>query len=100
MDAGVSESGTVDSSQRPPIKVRKLPFRIPEDAPKYFWRNEKGVTAFGYALSAVFPDGERMFIDAVLHYRDRITDPTLRRAISDFAGQEAQHGRVHEHYNE
>jgi uncharacterized protein len=100
MDAGVVQDMRVDSTLRPPIKVRRLPFRIPEDAPKYFWRNEKGVTAFAYALSAVFPDGERMFIDAVRHYRDRITDPALRRAITEFAGQEAQHGRVHEQYNE
>lgn len=100
MDGGVVRGGTVEATARPPIKIRKLPFRIPEDAPKYFWRGEKGVTAFAYALSAVFPDGERMFIDSVRHYKDRITDEALRRAVLDFAGQEAQHGRVHEQYNE
>ncbi len=100
MDVGVVRGVPVQSTARPPIKIRKLPFRVPEDAPKYFWRNEKGVTAFAYSLSAVFPDGERMFIDAVRHYKDQITDETLRRAVLDFAGQEAQHGRVHEQYNE
>ena len=100
MDGGVARGTTVEKGARPSITIRKLPFRIPEDAPKYFWRNEKGVTAFAYSLSAVFPDGERMFIDAVRQYKDQITDESLRRAVLAFAGQEAQHGRVHEQYNE
>lgn len=100
MDGGVARGTTVEQGSRPKITIRKLPFRIPEDAPKYFWRNEKGVTAFAYSLSAVFPDGERMFIDAVRQYKDQITDESLRRAVLAFAGQEAQHGRVHEEYNE
>lgn len=100
MHAGVTHTAAVSPAARPKITIRKLPFRIPEDAPKYFWRNEKGVTALAYALSGVFPDGERMFMDAVRHYKDAITDEDLRRAMLDFAGQEAQHGRVHEQYNE
>lgn len=100
MQVRVSRGERVENAARPKIEIRKLPFRIPEDAPKYFWRGEKGVTAFAYALSAVFPDGERMFIDAVRHYRDRVTDEALKRAVNEFVGQEAQHGRVHELYNE
>ena len=92
-------SAKVAPSDRPRIEVRKPAFEIPEDAPKYFFRGEKGVTALFYALSAVFPDGERMFIDAVGQFRDRIPDGQLRRAIATFAGQEAQHGRIHEAYN-
>lgn len=84
---------------RPSIRIRRPHFDVPADSPKYFFRGEKGVTALFYALSAVFPEGERMFIDAVHHYRDRITDETLRQEMRAFAGQEAQHGRLHEAYN-
>ena len=90
---------TVAPSERPPIRIRRPTFDVADDAPKYFYRGEKGVTALLYALSAVFPEGERMFIDSVQHYRDRITDEALRQDVRAFAGQEAQHGRLHEAYN-
>ena len=89
----------VEPAQRPPIRIRRPAFNVSEDAPKYFYRGEKGVTALLYALSAVFPEGERMFIDAVHHYRDRVTDDALQKDMRAFAGQEAQHGRLHEAYN-
>lgn len=41
-----------------------------------------------------------MFIEAVRANQDGTSDPALRRAISAFVAQEAQHGRVHEAYNE
>lgn len=58
------------------------------------------VTHFFNALSIFFPEGERFFIHAVRHYRDRITDPQLQQAVSGFIGQEAMHGREHVEYNE
>lgn len=33
-------------------------------------------------------------------YRDRISDPELKQAITAFIGQEAMHGREHEELNE
>ena len=52
------------------------------------------------ALSGLFPDGEEMFIDAVRHYRDEVTDPDLRRQVNAFIGQEVTHGREHRRLNE
>lgn len=95
-----SSAARVPARERPRIEVRRPTFDVPEDAPKYFYRGEKGVTALLYALSAVFPDGERMFIEAVRANQEGTSDPELRRAIGAFAAQEAQHGRVHEAYNE
>ena len=92
-------TGSRLSGGAPPIRIRRPTFNVSEDAPKYFYRGEKGVTSLLYALSAVFPEGERMFIDAVLHYRDRITNEALQKDVRAFAGQEAQHGRLHEAYN-
>lgn len=81
-----------------PIEVRRI--QLPDVAsPRYWYRNDPGVTSFAYALSAVFPDGERFFIDAVRAFRDRIDDPGLRQRVREFIGQEAQHGQVHERYN-
>ena len=52
------------------------------------------------AFSITFPTGERFFIDAVRAFEDDITDPLLREHMKCFIGQEAQHGREHQHYNQ
>lgn len=64
--------------------------------------HERGpyVTHFFNTLSVFFPVGERFFMHAVRHYRDQITDPELKQAVTAFIGQEAMHGREHEAYNE
>jgi hypothetical protein len=51
-------------------------------------------------LSAVFPDGEDYFVRSVRRYRDRITDPELRRQVAGFIGQESVHGREHRAFNQ
>jgi predicted metal-dependent hydrolase len=50
-------------------------------------------------LSAMFPEGEDFFVRSVRHYRDRITDPELKRQVAGFIGQEAMHGREHRTFN-
>ena len=52
------------------------------------------------ALSSVFPDGEDFFVRSVRHFRDRITDPELKRQVAGFIGQEAMHGREHRVFND
>lgn len=65
------------------------------------WHDAAGpvFTAFLNTFSIVLPVGERFFIDSVRAYRDQITDPALKKAITAFIGQEAMHGREHEDYN-
>ena len=58
------------------------------------------VAQFLNTMSLFFPVGERFFIDAVRSYRDQVTDPELKKAMTAFIGQEAMHGREHEEYNE
>lgn len=58
------------------------------------------VTHFFNALSVLFPAGERLFMDSVRAYKDQVTDPELKKAITAFIGQEALHSREHEEYNE
>ena len=52
------------------------------------------------ALSGLFPDGEEIFIEAVRHHRDQISDPDLLRQVNAFIGQEVTHGREHRLLNE
>lgn len=89
------------STARTPRSFPVRRIRLPDTkAARYWYRGDPGVTAFAYALSAVFPDGEKFFIDAVRSFRDRIDDPELQQRMRAFVGQEAQHGRIHERYNE
>ena len=51
-------------------------------------------TAVFNALSLTFPDGERLFMDAVRHYRPRLTGQLAEEARA-FIAQEAIHTREH-----
>ena len=54
------------------------------------------------ALSALFPDGEKLFIDSVraVRYHPAIKDnEALQKEISAFIGQEAMHTKEHENFN-
>lgn len=82
------------------IKVRRMDFVFPADLPRLFSDSDPFLSAFLAAMSTVFPDGERFFIDSVRQYRDRITDPKLQAAVRAFIGQEAHHGREHETFND
>lgn len=66
------------------------------------WHHAGGpvFTAFLNTFSVVLPVGERFFINSVRSYRDQITDPELKKAVTAFIGQEAMHGREHEEYND
>lgn len=81
------------------IPVRRMDFVFPDDLPRYWYKGNPWTTHFLNSLSSVFPDGERFFIDTVRHYQGQVTDPELQRQIRAFIGQEAHHGKEHEHFN-
>ncbi len=56
-------------------------------------------TAVFNALSLTFPDGERLFMDAVRHYRDRVSGK-LAEDVRGFIAQEAIHSREHHSLNQ
>jgi predicted metal-dependent hydrolase len=64
------------------------------------WCGDPWRSLFFNALSITFPAGERFFIGAVAHYRDRLTDPKQRAEVAAFVTQEALHTREHIAYNE
>lgn len=81
------------------IPPRDIHFEV-ESAKNGHWLGGDPVgTAVFNALSLTFPDGERMFIDAVRHYRDRV-DGKLAEDVKGFIAQEAIHSREHHQLNQ
>lgn len=78
---------------------RDLHFKLKPASVRNWHAQGPYVTHFANALSIFFPEGERFFIHTVRHYRDRITDPELKKAVAAFIGQEAMHGREHDEHN-
>ena len=58
------------------------------------------VSQFLNALSIVFPEGEKFFIESARHFKDQVKSPQLLEDLQGFIGQEAMHGREHRVYNE
>ncbi|MBK9185261.1 MAG: metal-dependent hydrolase [Moraxellaceae bacterium] len=82
------------------IPVRRMDFEFDDTIPKYWFDNNPMLTMLLTGLSCVFPEGERMFMRAVRHYQDQITDPELQKEVRAFIGQEAHHGKEHQEFNE
>jgi predicted metal-dependent hydrolase len=72
----------------------------PAAVPRDWCNNNAYQTAFMNALSLLFPEGEKFFVESVKQLRDRVDDPELRREIVGFIGQEAMHGKEHRAFNE
>lgn len=100
----MESSKTVTAPKSVPHQVmptrRDIQFPLPANRVQD-WAGDGSVhfTHLMNTMSLVIPVGERFFIDAVRHYRDRITDPELKKAATAFIGQEAMHGREHDEYN-
>jgi predicted metal-dependent hydrolase len=72
-----------------------------QDVPRHFAAGgDLLLSHLAAALSAVFPDGEDLFVRSVRRFRDDITDPQLKRQVAGFIGQEAMHGREHRVFNQ
>ncbi|MBJ9739013.1 metal-dependent hydrolase [Acinetobacter oleivorans] len=81
--------------------VRRMNFDF-NDVPEYWMNGSAGLTHFMTALSALFPAGEKFFIDSVraVRYHPSIKDDeALQREISAFIGQEAMHTQEHVNFN-
>ncbi|MEY1662521.1 metal-dependent hydrolase [Isoalcanivorax beigongshangi] len=79
---------------------RDLKFGLPAEKAVDWHYAGMHVSQFYNTLSLFFPVGERFFIDSVRNYRDQITDPELKQAVTAFIGQEAMHSREHAELND
>jgi predicted metal-dependent hydrolase len=82
------------------LKLRRMKFPMSDEVPKHWARGSKFITHWFNAMSAVFPEGEKFFINAVRHYEDQIDDPTLREEIRGFSAQEGHHTFQHRVMND
>ena len=97
MNAKVNISNRAGAS----FPVRRMNFNF-DDVPEYWMNGSAGLTHFMTALSALFPDGEKLFIDSVraVRYHASIKDnEALQKEISAFIGQEAMHTHEHAGFN-
>ena len=83
------------------IVRRDLHFDMAADIPRFWVQGDAHKTRFFDAMSLMFPDGERFFIDSVRAFRAQIADdPVLDAEVGGFIGQEAMHSREHLEYND
>lgn len=84
------------------VPTRRVSFEESlRNVPKHFATDGDLINShLAVCMSTVFPDGEDYFVRSVRHYRDRITDPALKRQVAGFIGQESVHGREHRALND
>lgn len=83
------------------IKPRRMQFNTANmNMSQFAIENNSLISTFFYALSAMFPEGERFFIHSVRHFQKSVNDPKMLADIKGFIGQEAHHGRCHEELND
>jgi predicted metal-dependent hydrolase len=100
MSRGISDDGGARPARKVP--TRRISFdESLQDLPRHFADDGDLILShIAAALSAVFPDGEDFFVRSVRQFRNRITDPELKRQVAGFIGQEAMHGREHRALND
>ena len=83
------------------IPGRKMDFDYDlSTLPRFWFNNDPYKSTLMAALSCQFPEGERMFMDAVRDHQDRVTDSGLLEQVKGFIKQEAMHGHEHGKFNE
>lgn len=81
------------------ISPRHMDFAFPDPLPRHWHGGDAFKSHLFDAMSVLFPDGERFFIDSVRYFREQIADPVLKEQIRGFIGQEGHHSREHLEYS-
>jgi len=83
------------------ISRRDVSFELdPTKVPRDWANNDPYESTFMNALSTLFPEGEKFFVESVKQHKHYVTDPDLERDVAAFIGQEAMHGREHRAFND
>lgn len=91
---------TQDNIAKASFPVRRMDFEF-QQVPRYWADHDAGLTHFMTALSALFPNGEKFFVDSTRAVRNdpRLADACMQKEISAFIGQEAMHSKEHLAFN-
>jgi len=81
------------------LHPRDIHFDLEAARNSHWMGGDPVATAVFNAMSLTFPDGERLFMDAVKHYRGELKGKLLDD-VRDFIRQEAIHSREHHLLNE
>ncbi len=81
------------------VTYRRMKFDFDEQIPRYWHSGSPSITHFFTALSVVFPEAEKFFIDSVRYFEDEDLDPKTREEVREFVKQEAHHTYQHRIYN-
>jgi uncharacterized protein len=81
------------------IRGRNLHFDVAEARDRHWLGGDPVGTAVFNALSLTFPDGEKLFIDAVKHFRPKL-EGKLLDDVQGFIAQEGIHAREHAQLNQ
>lgn len=82
------------------IRPRRLASGLPDPLPRHWHGGNAFKSHLFNAMSVLFPDGERFFIDSVRLFREQVTDDELKEQIRGFIGQEGHHSREHLEYSQ
>lgn len=99
----ISYSQAQAISQSISISGRKMDFAFDfDDIPRHWIKRNPFRSTFMNSLSCMFPEGEKMFMDAVRDCQKNIKNPsnTLLEQVKGFIKQEAIHGHEHAQYND
>ena len=98
--AGKRQNRMLHSMENSPtFPVRNVRFALDDQVPRHWYGGQRAITSFFNNLSLFFPPGERFFVAAVNHYKDRVHDPQLLSELKSFCAQEGFHSREHVRYN-
>lgn len=98
LEATKSKPSSIAHRLKASFPVRRLSFDF-TSSKRYWFDNDPYFTHLMNAMSAIFPQGELMLIEALRNVRDKIDDSVLQAEISAFIGQEAMHAKEHLAFN-
>ena len=81
-----------------PLRQLELAFD-PEAVPRDWFAGDAFSSTFMDALSLLFPEGEKFFVESVKQHR-QVATGELAAAVAGFIGQEAMHGKEHRAFND
>jgi uncharacterized protein len=98
MNPAINQPHT-NNSQPDVVPRAGLDFGLDGDIARHWYEGDAFKTRFFDAMSTLFPEGERFFIECVRDYRQQVKDPVLQEQVKNFIFQEAQHGQQHDRFN-